>query len=123
MRKEPTCKKWICKFVTIKEKSSTVKPKKKRKNGRREEHKEEMKEKQKKIREEHKNEYFACESCQMLVKNINVHNKTEYHNKNVNNGWKDDKEKKDFEHWQPIIIGLKKKSVDWKKDLENEKEN
>ena len=96
MRKEPTCKKWICKFVTIKEKSSTVKPKKKRKNGRREEHKEEMK--------ENKNEYFACESCQMLVKNINVHNKTEYHNKNVNNGWKDDRRRRTLSTGSPSLL-------------------
>ena len=66
------------------------------------EHREEIKEKQKKIRDEHKNEFFACESCQMLVKNVNVHNQTEYHKKN--------------------IIELKKMFVDWKNDLEIEKE-
>ena len=86
------------------------------------EHREEIKEKQKKIRDEHKNEFFACESCQMLVKNVNVHNQTEYHKKNMNNGWKDDKEKKNFEHFQPRIIELKKMFVDWKNDLEIEKE-
>ena len=87
-----------------------------------EEHKEEIKERQKKIRDGHKEEYYACESCQMLVKNINVHNKTEYHNKNSNNGWKDDKEKKNCEHFQPRIIELKKMFENWKKDLEIEKE-
>jgi len=81
-----------------------------------------MKQKQKKIREENKNEFFACESCQMLVKNINAHNQTEYHSKNLNNEWKDAKEKKNFEHFQPRIVELKKMFAEWKKDLEKEKE-
>ena len=37
-------------------------------------------------------------------------------------GWKDDKEKKNFEHFQPRIIELKKMFVDRKNDLEIEKE-
>jgi len=41
----------------------------------------------------------------------------------MNDGWKDDEEKMDFERWQPGIKELKKKFADWKKDLENENEN
>ena len=87
-----------------------------------EEHREQINEKQKKVREEPKNGFFTCESCQMLVKNINVHIQTECHHKNINNGWKDDKEKKNFEHFQPRIVELKKMFVDWKNGLEIDKE-
>ena len=41
---------------------------------------------------------------------------------NLNNGWKDDKEKKNAEHFQPRIIELKKMFLVWQNDLKKEKE-
>jgi len=58
----------------------------------------------------------------MFVKNYSIHEKSEYHDKNLNNGWKDDKEKYHFEFHQTRIKELKKMFVDWKKDLEKVKE-
>ena len=70
------------------------------------EHKEEIKERSKKFRDEQKKEFFACEICKILIKNHLVHEKSEYHRKNLNNGWKDEKEKKMA--MQDIIRGLAK---------------
>jgi len=70
-----------------------VKKESERKKKYREEHKDEINEKSRMKRKEKENEYFACEICQMLVKNFKIHEKSEYHDKNLNNGWKDDKEK------------------------------
>jgi len=129
MKKDPTCKLGVTKICRLwhkkyreaqKENPEWIKKEKERHKRYNEEHREEMKQKQKKIREENKNEFFACESCQMLVKNINAHNQTEYHSKNLNNEWKDAKE--NFEHFQPRIVELKKMFAEWKKDLEKEKE-
>jgi len=50
----------------------------------------------------------------MFVKNYSIHEKSEYHDKNLNNGWKDDKEKYYFEFHQTRIKELKKMFVDWK---------
>ena len=86
------------------------------------EHKEEIKERQKVFREVHKNEFFACELCQLLIKNKIVHEKSEDHLNNSNNGWKDDKEKKNAEHFQPRIMELKKMFKVWQNDLKKEKE-
>ena len=41
---------------------------------------------------------------------------------NLNNGWKDDKEKKNAEHFQPRITELKKMFLIWQNDLKKEKE-
>ena len=68
---------------------------------------EEWKEKEKAFREVYKNDFFACETCQILIKNKIVHEKSEYHQKNSNNGWTDDKEKRNAEHFQPRIMELK----------------
>jgi len=87
------------------------------------EHKEEIKERQKKFRDGHKNDFFACEIYQILIKNHLVHEKSEYHQKNLNNGWKDEKEKKIAEDFQPKLLGCKKLSAVWQNDLKNEKES
>ena len=55
------------------------------------------------------------------MKNHLVHEKSEYHQKNTNNGWKDEKEKKMAEHFQPKLLGCKKLFAVWQNDLENEK--
>jgi hypothetical protein len=60
---------------------------------------------------EHKNEFFACEICKILIKNHLVHEKSEYHQKNLNNGWKDEKDKKKkerkmAEHFPTKIIRM-----------------
>jgi len=122
MKRDPRNKMGFSKVCRICENERHKKYREAQKDKEEWQEKERQRQKQKKIRDEHKNEFFACESCQMLVKNVNVHNQTEYHKKNMNNGWKDDKEKKNFEHFQPRIIELKKMFVDWKNDLEIEKE-
>ena len=86
------------------------------------EHKEGIKERQKKFRDEHKNEFFVCEICKILIKNHLVHEKSEYHQKNLNNGWKDEKEKKMAEHFQSKLLECKKLFAVWQNDLKNEKE-
>ena len=92
------------KIVKMTDTKNIVKPKKKKKNGKRKRNRgtrstaKSIKERQKKFRDEHKEEYYACEICEVLIKNHLVHEKSEYHRKNLNNGWKDEKEKK----WQNI---------------------
>ena len=56
------------------------------------------------------------------MKNHLVHEKSEYHQNNLNNGWKDEKEKKMAEHFQPKLLECKKLFTVWQRDLENEKE-
>jgi len=135
MKKDPRCKNGVqkvcreCENIKKKNRYSTkindeewVIKEKERKNKYRDEHKDEINEKKRKARKEKENDFFACEICQMLVKNYSIHEKSEYHNKNQNNGWKEDKEKYYFEFHQTRIKELKKMFVDWKKDLEIEKE-
>jgi len=88
----------------------------------REEHKDEMNKRKREERKEKENEYFACGICRMLVKNLKIHEKSEYHDKNKNNSWKEPKEKYYFEIHQMRIKELKKMYEVWQKDLEIEKE-
>jgi len=57
-----------------------------RKKQYREEQKDEINEKKRKVRKEKEKEFYSCEICKMLVRNYNIHEKSEYHNKNLNNG-------------------------------------
>jgi len=66
---------------------------KERKKKYRDEHKDEINEKKRKVRQEKENEFFACNVCKILVKDYKIHEKSEYHKKNMNNGWEDDKGK------------------------------
>ena len=49
-----------------------------------------------------------------------VHEKSEYHQKNLSNGWKDEKEKKMTEHFQPKLLECKKLFTVRQNDLEKE---
>jgi len=68
-------------IVKMRDIKNIAKPKKKEEGKEKEkqrhkynqEHKEEIKERSKKIRDEHKNEFFVCEICKILIKNHLVH--------------------------------------------------
>jgi len=89
---------------------------KERKKKYRDEHKDEINEKRREVRKEKENDFFACEFCKMLVKDFKIHEKSEYHKKNMNNDWEDEREKRWCEHHQPRIKELKKMYEDWQKD-------
>ena len=74
------------------------KEKEKQRHKYNQEHKEEIKERSKKFRDEQKKEFFACEICEILIKNHLVHEKSEYHQKKLNNGGRMKRKRK----WQSI---------------------
>ena len=86
------------------------------------EHPEKTREQSKRFRGEHKNEYIACEVCQMLVRNQKLHEKSQYHHKNMTNGWKDDREKKAQEELSQLLVECKRFYQEWKNDLAKERD-
>ena len=51
-----------------------------------------------------------------------LHEKSQYHHKNMTNGWKDDREKKAQEELSQLLVECKRFYQEWKNDLAKERD-